>query len=87
MSDLWIVQVSAEREGRAFNVIVSDAARERAEATAIAAVSSDGWSDVELLRSGMVAEDRMAQRDQVFRDAAQTARDLGWAIIRYTPTT
>jgi hypothetical protein len=85
MTPLWIVQVSAENSGRAFNVIVCDDDRSVAEMTAQSAVSADGWSDVCVLRSGRVAEDRLQERDPVFRNATAAARDLGWAIIRYRP--
>ncbi|CAN7188037.1 hypothetical protein [Brevundimonas sp. LjRoot202] len=86
MATLWIVQVSAESDGRAFNVIVRDDDRSVAEMTAQSAVSSDGWTDVRVLRSGLIAEDRLSERDAVFQGAAAAARDLGWAIIRYRPT-
>ena len=87
MAPLWIVQVAAENDGRAFNVIVRDNDRSVGEMTAQSAVSSDGWSDVRVFRSGLVAEDRLSERDAVFQRAAAAARDLGWAIIRYRPTT
>ncbi|MBB5659468.1 hypothetical protein [Brevundimonas halotolerans] len=86
MSALWIVQVSAENGGSSFNVIVYNEERSVAEMTAESAVSADGWSDVRVLRSGMVAEDRLHERNSVFRDAATAARAMGWAIIRYRPT-
>ena len=86
MPTLWIVQVSAENEGRAFNVIVCDDDRSVAEMTAQSAVSADGWSDVRVLRSGRVAEDRLPERGVIFQDAVAAARDLGWAMIRYQPT-
>ena len=86
MTTLWIVQVSAEAGGRALNVLVSDESRERAEMTAVAAVLSDGWSKVNALRSGIVSEERLAEREDVFREAAVSARDLGWCIVRYRPT-
>ena len=86
MAPLWIVQVAAENGARAFNVIVQDDDRTVAEQTAAAAVSADGWDDVRLVRSGLVAEDRLPDRDPVFQNAAAAARELGWAIIRYRPT-
>jgi len=87
MAALWIVLLTAEGGGRAFNVLVCDEHRSVAEMTAQSAVSADGWSDVRLVRSGLVAEDRLPERDVIFREAAATARALGWAMIRYRPTT
>jgi hypothetical protein len=81
---LYIVQLTAEGANRHFNVFVADTERDRAEATAEQALRLEGWSEVATLRSGVVSEQALAERDQMFRDAAAAARDTGWAIIRYS---
>ena len=86
MAQLWIVQLSAENGERAFNVIVHEDARATAEMIAETAVATDGWTDVRVLRSGHVAADRLPERDPVFQNAAVSALELGWSIIRYIPT-
>jgi len=86
MAALWIVLLTAEDGGRAFNVIVHEDEREVAEATAVAAVVEDGWRDVRAMRSGSISDARLADAKVEFQEAASAAREFGWSMIRYRPT-
>ncbi len=86
MAALWIVLLTAEGGGRAFNVIVHEDERELAEATAVAAVVDDGWADVRPMRSGLISDARLADGKSEFQEAASAAREFGWSMIRYRPT-
>ena len=86
MAALWIVLLTAEGGGRAFNVIVHEDGREVAEATAVAAVLEDGWHDVRVMRSGSISDARIADAKVEFQEAASAAREFGWSMIRYRPT-
>lgn len=85
---IWIMRVNASQEDRpvvTFNVLAQGPDLETAVSVAVLEMESRGWSEVDVFRTGVLADDAWDKAKDYLKRAIENARTFGFAFIRYGP--
>jgi len=85
---IWIMRANASQEDRpvvTFNVLAQGPDLDTAISVAVREMENRGWSEIDVFRTGLLADGAWEKAKDYLRRAIENARTYGFAFIRYGP--